>query len=44
LEWTDKLRLLIGKPPVPVHRALRCLFERRRAATAAATIESEEKP
>jgi lycopene beta-cyclase len=44
LEWTDKLRLLIGKPPVPVHRALRCLFERRRAATVAATIESEETP
>jgi lycopene beta-cyclase len=31
LKWTDKVRLLIGKPPVPVHRALRCLFENRRA-------------
>mgnify|MGYP001826015021 CR=1 FL=1 len=25
LNWIDKVRLLIGKPPVPVHRALRCL-------------------
>ena len=25
LKWTDKTRLLIGRPPVPVHRALRCL-------------------
>jgi len=30
LTWTDKVRLLIGKPPVPVHRALRCLAESRR--------------
>jgi len=29
LKWTDKVRLLIGKPPVPVHRALRCLAENR---------------
>jgi lycopene beta-cyclase len=27
LKWTDKVRVLIGKPPVPVHRALRCLSE-----------------
>ena len=27
MEWTDKIRVLIGKPPVPVHRALKCLFE-----------------
>ena len=27
LNWIDKVRLLIGKPPVPVHRALRCLAE-----------------
>ena len=44
LEWMDKLRLLTGKPPVPVHRALRCLLERRRPAPVAATIESEETP
>ncbi len=30
LNWVDKVRLLIGKPPVPVHRALRCLSENRR--------------
>jgi lycopene beta-cyclase len=29
LNWIDKTRLLIGKPPVPVHRALRCLAENR---------------
>ncbi len=23
----DKLRILTGKPPVPIHRALRCLSE-----------------
>jgi lycopene beta-cyclase len=29
LKWTDKVRVLIGKPPVPVHRALQCLSEQR---------------
>jgi lycopene beta-cyclase len=29
LKWTDKVRVLVGKPPVPVHRALRCLAENR---------------
>ena len=29
LKWIDKVRLLTGKPPVPVHRALRCLAEDR---------------
>jgi lycopene beta-cyclase len=29
LKWTDKVRLLIGRPPVPIHRALRCLAENR---------------
>jgi lycopene beta-cyclase len=29
LKWIDKARVLIGKPPVPVHRALRCLAENR---------------
>lgn len=29
LKWTDKIRLLIGKPPVPILRALRCLVEGR---------------
>ncbi len=31
LKWTDKLRVLIGKPPVPVLRALGCLAENRGA-------------
>ena len=31
LKWIDKIRLLTGKPPVPVHRALRCLAENRRS-------------
>jgi lycopene beta-cyclase len=30
LKWIDKVRLLAGKPPVPVHRALRCVAEKRR--------------
>jgi len=29
LKWIDKVRVVIGKPPVPVHRALRCLAENR---------------
>ena len=29
LKWFDKVRVLIGKPPVPVHRALRCFAENR---------------
>ena len=32
LTWTDKVRVLTGKPPVPVLRALRCLIDRRSAA------------
>ena len=31
LQWIDKVRVLTGKPPVPVHRALRCLAEHRGA-------------
>jgi lycopene beta-cyclase len=27
LRWTDKVRVLIGKPPVPVLRALQCLVQ-----------------
>lgn len=29
IQPTDKLRLLVGKPPVPIHRALRCVSEER---------------
>ncbi len=32
LKWTDKIRVLTGKPPVPVLRALRCLSSGRGAA------------
>jgi lycopene beta-cyclase len=32
LKWTDKVRVLTGKPPVPVIPALRCLFAARRGA------------
>ena len=32
LKWTDKVRVLTGKPPVPVLQALRCLIDRRGAA------------
>jgi lycopene beta-cyclase len=34
LTWPDKLRLLSGRPPVPVGRAVRCLSEGRGAARA----------
>ncbi|HSL16438.1 MAG TPA: lycopene beta-cyclase CrtY [Methylomirabilota bacterium] len=30
LKWTDKARLLTGRPPVPIRRALRCLAPIRR--------------
>ena len=30
LRWSDKLRILIGRPPVPLRRALRSLPEERR--------------
>jgi lycopene beta-cyclase len=42
LEWTDKVRLLSGRPPVPIHRAVRCLFEKRRAFGETTTNESGE--
>jgi lycopene beta-cyclase len=42
LEWTDKFRLLIGRPPVPVHRAVRCLLDGRRPAVMRMTNDSEE--
>ncbi len=29
IQPADKLRLLVGKPPVPIHRALRCVSEER---------------
>jgi len=41
LEWIDKVRLLTGKPPVPIRRALGCLFERRRPPITNPTTESE---
>jgi lycopene beta-cyclase len=42
LEWKDKLRLLTGRPPVPVFRALACLPETGHAPPAPST--SEERP
>jgi lycopene beta-cyclase len=27
ITWRDKLRILAGKPPVPIRRALSCLSE-----------------
>lgn len=41
LEWIDKVRLLTGKPPVPIRRALRCLIEHQRPPIATPTTESE---
>jgi lycopene beta-cyclase len=28
LKWSDKIRLVVGRPPVPIHRALGCMVER----------------
>ncbi len=44
LEWTDKVRLLIGRPPVPVGRALRCLWQRRRSRHDAESRSIEGAP
>jgi lycopene beta-cyclase len=43
LQWQDKFRLLTGKPPVPLGRALRCVPERRRLHRTTHAIESEEQ-
>jgi lycopene beta-cyclase len=40
LNWNDKVRVLSGKPPVPVLRALRCLVNRRGAAGGSTMDES----
>lgn len=37
LGWCDKLRVLTGRPPVPILRALRCLPERRIPAGSSST-------
>jgi lycopene beta-cyclase len=36
LTWRDRVRILTGRPPVPVGRALKCLFERQAPSGAAA--------
>jgi lycopene beta-cyclase len=43
LTWRDRARILTGRPPVPVGRALRCLFEREAAAETAA-LQKGAKP
>ena len=35
LTWSDRVRILCGKPPVPVGRALKCLLEREAPASPA---------
>ncbi len=40
LRWTDKVRVLTGKPPVPVIPALRCLVPARRGAHGSGRKES----
>ncbi|MCW8984242.1 MAG: lycopene beta-cyclase CrtY [Thermoanaerobaculales bacterium] len=39
LKWNDKIRVLSGKPPVPVLRALRCLVNRH-GATGGSTMDA----
>lgn len=39
LRWSDKLRILTGRPPVPLRRALACLGERGRTTTMTTTRE-----
>jgi lycopene beta-cyclase len=41
LGWIDKIRVLTGRPPVPVHRAIRCLRERRLDRTGDPTTPRE---
>jgi len=43
LKWTDKVRVLTGKPPVPVLRALRCLADRRGTA-GRSTMDASGRP
>ena len=42
LKWIDKVRVLTGKPPVPVLPALRCLFGARRGANRRDESKTEE--
>jgi lycopene beta-cyclase len=42
LKWTDKVRLLIGKPPVPLIPALRCLLPAPRGTNDAIESKAEE--
>jgi lycopene beta-cyclase len=42
LNWTDKVRVLTGKPPVPVLPALRCLFGARRKGNGPERSKTEE--
>ncbi len=43
LKWSDKVRLLIGKPPVPLIRALRCLLAVPRGMDDTAGSASKEE-
>jgi lycopene beta-cyclase len=43
LKWIDKVRLLTGKPPVPVHRALRCLAENRRSRSTLSSADGRNQ-
>jgi lycopene beta-cyclase len=43
LKWIDKFRLLTGKPPVPVHRALRCLAENRRSRSTLSSADGRNQ-
>jgi lycopene beta-cyclase len=43
LKWIDKIRLLTGKPPVPVHRALRCLAENRRSRSTLSSADGRNQ-
>ncbi len=41
LKWIDKVRVLTGRPPVPVLPALRCLFGARRGGNGRAAPKTE---
>jgi lycopene beta-cyclase len=43
LKWTDKVRVLIGKPPVPIRRALGCLPERPPASRSPAQPAGDQR-
>jgi lycopene beta-cyclase len=41
LRWSDRVRLVTGSPPVPIGRALGCVFDHRRRESLDGTDEND---